>query len=215
MLAGLTQRTTTTSIDYFCLKCSLILVEPVLLPCQHRFCLICLNESIRANILCCPHCSKRFGSWLRLKNASNVNVNTDRLHTTAIAAIDTASVAAATIHTTPSKIAATVNHSIINNNDLVDASLWSTIKERFNDLLLKRNETKVTRCQAVPIVTATINTNAKEFGGATTTNRECETTTSCTIMKPKTAQLTDSITINEEMTHFRPIRVMPISIIRS
>lgn len=183
MLAGLTQA---KSVDYFCLKCSLILVEPVLLPCQHRFCLICINESIEANTLCCPHCLKRFGSWLRLKNASK------------------------------------------NTNELVDTSLWSTIKERFNDLLLKRTQAKSSeqpKTSALRLLPKLITNAVATVPFATNASEACNT--SWTIMKPiasmqsvrqrttRIAAAREKDSINIEMTHFRPIRVMPISIVRS
>lgn len=161
MFAGISQ---TTSIDYFCLKCSLILVEPVLLPCNHRFCLICINDTIKSNSLCCPFCLKRFGSWLRLKNVSN------------------------------------------SKNNLVDEGLWNTIKKRFNDLLQKRPQETITK--SIKAFTADDN--------HLTAQQEVDVTKGCKLnwtpiksVSMSGERETDSINI--EMTHFRPIRLMPIS----
>lgn len=57
--------------DILCTVCQSVLVEPVFLPCQHRFCRNCLSGTIEKNNLNCPCCRKRFGTWYR--NASRVN----------------------------------------------------------------------------------------------------------------------------------------------
>nr|XP_029724630.1 uncharacterized protein DDB_G0284459 [Aedes albopictus] len=57
--------------DILCTVCQSVLVEPVFLPCQHRFCRNCLSGTIEKNNLNCPCCRKRFGTWYR--NASRMN----------------------------------------------------------------------------------------------------------------------------------------------
>lgn len=173
MLASTTRNNT---VDYFCLKCSLILVEPVLLPCQHRFCLICINETIKANTLCCPYCLKRFGSWLRLKNATKTT------------------------------------------NDLVDESIWNTIRKRFNDLLLNRTEQTTARKRINLSLSTKIEPDAEHFPSNSTKERRANWSR----MKPipshsrqeaanTTTTSEDSINVEIEMALFRPIWAMPIT----
>lgn len=161
MFSGVSQ---TTSIDYFCLKCSLILVEPVLLPCNHRFCLICINDTIKSNSLCCPFCLKRFGSWLRLKNVSN------------------------------------------SANNLVDVGLWNTIKKRFNDLLQKRPQETVTKSTTIADTANDSHLTVQHVDGKKGCKKNWRPIKSVSMSGERE---TDSINI--EMTHFRPIRLMPIS----
>lgn len=57
--------------DVICSVCQSILNQPVVLTCNHIFCLSCFNKVVENNQLICPCCRLRFGSWLR--NASRNN----------------------------------------------------------------------------------------------------------------------------------------------
>lgn len=62
--------------DCICSVCQSILNEPVVLTCNHIFCLSCFNKVVENNQLICPCCRLRFGSWLR--NASRNNKVVDQ-----------------------------------------------------------------------------------------------------------------------------------------
>ncbi|XP_053671001.1 uncharacterized protein LOC128721289 [Anopheles nili] len=57
--------------DILCSVCQSVLIEPVVLPCQHLFCRNCLHYTAVKTNLHCPCCRKRFGTWYR--NASRAN----------------------------------------------------------------------------------------------------------------------------------------------
>lgn len=161
----LISRPKSRSSDCLCVKCLLILVEPVKLPCSYRFCLIYINRTTKDTTLSCPYCLQRFGNWLRLKNASD------------------------------------------SSGQLVDEGLWTNFRKRFSELLQKRPDT------------------ATKFSGSLGCGLLKADTEGCKVSQTyekyismggsdkassSAARGTDSINI--EMTHFRPIRLMPVSI---
>lgn len=183
-------------IDYQCSKCALILVDPVVLPCSHRFCLRCINETITSKLLNCPLCRRRFGSWLRLKNSEE--------------------------ETIPSTSTAGISGRlpISKERQLVDEGLWGTIKKHFSDLLLKRlleehehskAKTDTATLKKTTTSTTTI-TSANNIKADVLNTKKTAFDTSKTATDDRNtlvARGTDSINI--EMTHFRPICLMPLS----
>ena len=61
--------------DVLCPICRSILIEPVSLPCNHKFCLQCLEDIVANSNLTCPLCRVRFGSWHRISKRKNNVVN--------------------------------------------------------------------------------------------------------------------------------------------
>ena len=45
--------------DVMCPICLSIMIEPVLMPCNHMLCLPCFNETVDQTSLQCPLCRKR------------------------------------------------------------------------------------------------------------------------------------------------------------
>jgi len=51
--------------EVICPVCLSILLEPVLLPCQHVVCLPCINAGLEHALLACPVCRTRISNWAR------------------------------------------------------------------------------------------------------------------------------------------------------
>ncbi|XP_030752708.1 E3 ubiquitin-protein ligase RNF168-like [Sitophilus oryzae] len=52
-------------VDILCPICRTIIIEPVLLPCNHAFCKQCFDGAMENTNLVCPLCRVRVGSWYR------------------------------------------------------------------------------------------------------------------------------------------------------
>ncbi|XP_056642507.1 E3 ubiquitin-protein ligase RNF169-like [Diorhabda sublineata] len=63
--------------DVLCPICRSILIEPVSLPCNHDFCLVCFENTMENANLVCPLCRMRVGSWLRKTKKENSLINTE------------------------------------------------------------------------------------------------------------------------------------------
>lgn len=63
--------------DVMCPICRSILIEPVTLPCNHKFCLPCFDGTMANANLVCPLCRIRVGSWLRRARKEKNLVNTE------------------------------------------------------------------------------------------------------------------------------------------
>lgn len=146
-------------IDFQCSKCSQILVEPILIPCGHRLCSDCINDTITSNSLNCLLCSKRFGSCVRLEITAQLSGSEE--------------------------------------GQQGKGKRWNRIVKHFNGHAEeKANVTETTE----PVKANATNTQKLEL------DKKPPATESNTLV----ARDTDSI--NSEMTHFRPICLMPLSL---
>lgn len=64
--------------DFKCPICLELLIEPVLLPCQHEVCSACLEPHLVASSLCCPLCRKRISNWVRDSRKNNTSLVNER-----------------------------------------------------------------------------------------------------------------------------------------
>ncbi|XP_048587972.1 E3 ubiquitin-protein ligase rnf168 isoform X2 [Nematostella vectensis] len=69
-LVGSTQQDEKDIEDFTCPICLQLLVEPVVLPCEHEFCKMCFTQNVQEANLQCPMCRIRISSWAR-RNARN------------------------------------------------------------------------------------------------------------------------------------------------
>lgn len=176
--------------DFRCSKCSKIQHEPVVIPCAHRFCLACIDETISGNSLNCPLCRLPFDSWLRLRQTTTK---------------------ATTL--TPAKKLTAAAIAVAQKETLLDESLWCSIKKRFNDLLITRSAEQQstsklaqTHCLARPPISTAAETLVRRKLGIL----DKKINDINTLGDNNRGGTTDSI--NKEMTHFRPICLMPLSV---
>lgn len=57
--------------DVFCYICRSVLIKPVTVPCKHKFCLSCFENSLGETSYSCPLCRKRLSSWIRSAKKDN------------------------------------------------------------------------------------------------------------------------------------------------
>ena len=62
--------------DYTCPICLQILIEPVVMPCEHELCISCFRQNVEEANLQCPLCRVRISSWTRrqVRNGTLVNL---------------------------------------------------------------------------------------------------------------------------------------------
>ncbi|XP_046393094.1 E3 ubiquitin-protein ligase RNF169-like [Ischnura elegans] len=60
-----------TLVDVECPVCQDVFIEPVTLPCKHRFCFQCFDGTMENVSLQCPMCRTRVGGWLRAATKDN------------------------------------------------------------------------------------------------------------------------------------------------
>ena len=51
--------------DFLCPVCLQLLIEPVVMPCNHELCRDCFRQNVEEANLVCPLCRKRISSWAR------------------------------------------------------------------------------------------------------------------------------------------------------
>lgn len=56
--------------DFLCPICLQLLIEPVVMPCNHELCKVCFTQNVQEANLQCPICRLRISSWAR-KQARN------------------------------------------------------------------------------------------------------------------------------------------------
>ena len=56
--------------DFTCPICLQILVEPVVMPCEHELCGPCFKKNVEEANFLCPFCRMRISSWAR-RNSRN------------------------------------------------------------------------------------------------------------------------------------------------
>ena len=59
--------------DAMCSICLSLMVEPVVMPCQHALCLGCFNNTVKSANLACPICRMRISVWCR-RNAKSKTI---------------------------------------------------------------------------------------------------------------------------------------------
>jgi len=63
--------------DFSCNICFEILVEPIILPCNHELCLACFRSMIVSKNFLCPMCRKKIPQVYRKKRESNLRLFVD------------------------------------------------------------------------------------------------------------------------------------------
>ena len=61
--------------DAMCSICLSLMVEPVVMPCQHALCLSCFNKTVDHANLACPICRMRISVWCRRNTKSKTIVD--------------------------------------------------------------------------------------------------------------------------------------------
>ena len=61
--------------DAMCSICLSLMVEPVVMPCQHAICLSCFNNTVSSANLACPICRMRISIWCRRNTKSKTIVD--------------------------------------------------------------------------------------------------------------------------------------------
>ena len=52
-------------LEYKCVICLQLLIEPVVLPCKHEMCRPCFRTNVEQANFVCPMCRRRISSWAR------------------------------------------------------------------------------------------------------------------------------------------------------
>lgn len=170
------------TIELKCSKCLCIASQPIVIPCTHRFCLNCIDETIRNDSLNCPLCEAPFDSWLRLRTSySSVSKRT--------------TVAAA---------------SAADKQQKLDESLWTSVKKRFNELLIARSREQQSTSKSFISARPPLPSSHEFIARKNRDSYKIEKPNATANVGGSRGGATDSI--NREMTHFRPICLMPISI---
>lgn len=182
------------SIDLKCSKCMCNASQPIVIPCSHRFCLNCIDKTIRNDSLNCPLCKLPFDSWLRLRTTYSLSssTTTTKLSISAAAAAD--------------------------RQHKLDETLWSSIKKRFNDLLIaqsrehkhQQQQQKQSTSKSFISARPPLSSSVEYIARKTREQLKCDQINATDKTDISRGGVTDSI--NQEMTHFRPICLMPISI---
>lgn len=169
--------------DSRCSKCTIPQREPVLLSCGHRYCLACIDEIISAKSLNCPLCHKTFDSWIRLRRNCKPATNI-------------------------SKRATAFEISLAENEKNADESQWNSIKKRFNDLLIKRSIGE----QSTSKINCSLSRQPISAGADVLVKRKLGIDKHTSDFNTLFDRDGTADSINREMTHFRPICLMPPSI---
>eukprot|EP00794_Sanderia_malayensis_P010724 gene10724-11872_t len=64
--------------DFICVICLQLLIEPVVLPCNHELCMPCFKEHVNSTSLYCPMCRIRISNWARKKSREGSLINKER-----------------------------------------------------------------------------------------------------------------------------------------
>ena len=64
--------------DYNCPICLQILIEPVVMPCEHELCGPCFKQNVEEANFLCPLCRMRISSWARRNSRNGTLVNEKR-----------------------------------------------------------------------------------------------------------------------------------------
>lgn len=64
--------------DFTCPICLQILIEPVVMPCEHELCKPCFKQNVEEANFLCPLCRMRISSWARKNSRSGTLVNLKR-----------------------------------------------------------------------------------------------------------------------------------------
>lgn len=64
--------------DFTCPICLQILIEPVVMPCEHELCWPCFKQNVEEANFLCPLCRMRISSWARRNSRNGTLVNLKR-----------------------------------------------------------------------------------------------------------------------------------------
>ena len=64
--------------DYMCPICLQILIEPVVMPCEHELCRPCFKKNVEEANFVCPLCRMRISSWARRNTRKGTLVDSKR-----------------------------------------------------------------------------------------------------------------------------------------
>lgn len=64
--------------DFTCPICLQILIEPVVMPCEHELCRSCFKQNVEEANFLCPLCRMRISSWARQNSRKGTLVNVKR-----------------------------------------------------------------------------------------------------------------------------------------
>lgn len=64
--------------DYMCPICLQILIEPVVMPCEHELCRPCFKKNVEEANFVCPLCRMRISSWARRNTRKGTLVDLKR-----------------------------------------------------------------------------------------------------------------------------------------
>ena len=64
--------------DFTCPICLQILIEPVIMPCEHELCGPCFKQNVEEANFLCPLCRMRISSWARRNSRNGTLVNSKR-----------------------------------------------------------------------------------------------------------------------------------------
>lgn len=64
--------------DFTCPICLQILIEPVVMPCEHELCKSCFKQNVEEANFLCPLCRMRISSWARRNSRNGTLVNVKR-----------------------------------------------------------------------------------------------------------------------------------------
>ena len=64
--------------DFTCPICLQILIEPVVMPCEHELCGPCFKQNVEEANFLCPLCRMRISSWARRNSRNGTLVNLKR-----------------------------------------------------------------------------------------------------------------------------------------
>lgn len=67
-----------SSSDFTCPICLQILIEPVVMPCEHELCWPCFKQNVEEANFLCPLCRMRISSWARRNSRNGTLVNVAR-----------------------------------------------------------------------------------------------------------------------------------------
>ena len=72
------RREYTDYTDFTCPICLQILIEPVVMPCDHEVCGPCFKQNVEEANFLCPLCRMRISSWARRNSRNGTLVNVKR-----------------------------------------------------------------------------------------------------------------------------------------
>ena len=67
-----------SSADFTCPICLQILIEPVVMPCEHELCGPCFKQNVQEANFLCPLCRMRISSWARRNSRNGTLVDLNR-----------------------------------------------------------------------------------------------------------------------------------------